>query len=103
MKAARYICSRCGGRNVQVAMWVDANAGTPVDELHEWEDGGALEGHYCADCGEHHQVIDLAYEASSMGVVQAVRGAHDREGTEPALRRAAIKRAVRAQLEFDAA
>jgi hypothetical protein len=84
-------------------MWVDLNAGKPVDELHDWEDGAEKRGHYCADCGEHHQVIDLAYQASTMGVVQTVREGHERAGTGAGVRRAAIKRAVRAQLEFDAA
>lgn len=45
------VCKKCGGRNVQLAMWCDPNA---YEIIGAWSDDwrGGLGYTYCEDCGE---------------------------------------------------
>lgn len=48
----KQVCSVCGGDNVQVLAWVDANN-------HEFDDEGPCdENHtWCTDCEAHHLIV----------------------------------------------
>lgn len=44
-----YCCSKCGGTNIQVQAWVDANTNEYVDDISEGEC-------WCEDCQEHTKI-----------------------------------------------
>ena len=54
-------CCRCGGTNVQVAMWVRPNGLAVVDGgewLHDDQDYAVQHGYqWCEDCGEHTYLV----------------------------------------------
>ena len=57
----RIICSRCGGANVQLAMWVDPNSGDIHDEMHaSHADAARNDESWCAVCDEHTVLLDVA-------------------------------------------
>lgn len=54
-KKPSYWCARCGGTNVQHAMWVDVNTDEVHDAFGSWCNG---DNSWCHDCGEHTQLLD---------------------------------------------
>jgi len=54
----RVRCAKCGGTNVQHAMWVSLNEGDDgciVDTFGSWCDG---DNSWCNDCDEPTQLVD---------------------------------------------
>ena len=48
-------CSKCGGTNVQVAMWVRVNENKIMDDFGSWD---FEDTKYCEDCDEHVRLIE---------------------------------------------
>lgn len=48
------VCSKCGGQNVQVAVWADANTGETFDDYGSWDE---TDTKWCVDCGAHHLLV----------------------------------------------
>lgn len=53
-KVTKWCCPDCGGTNVEVAAWMDANTG---DVKSEGADG-PVSTMFCSDCEEHHKGLD---------------------------------------------
>jgi hypothetical protein len=53
--AEELVCTKCGGTNIQVKVWVDANDHTKVKSMTE---GGGDDDNWCEDCEEHTGQIE---------------------------------------------
>jgi len=51
IKTGLLYCKQCGGTNVEIEAWVDANT-------HEYIDNSSSEEGYCSDCGERVELIE---------------------------------------------
>jgi len=52
MKKDKLVCSQCGGKNVQIHAWVDANTNKYIgDDM--WDDGDT----WCEDCEDHTGLV----------------------------------------------
>lgn len=62
---AEYMCSVCGGTNVEHAMWVAMNEDRSAGEFGTWNYSGSA---HCNDCGENQTLVDYVKpEADSAG------------------------------------
>lgn len=52
VKKPRFCCAECGGTNIQVQAWVDANTNAYIDDV---SDGRC----WCEDCGRHTAVEEV--------------------------------------------
>lgn len=43
-------CTECGGRNIQVAMWVRLNENKVMDDFGSWDE---TDTKWCSDCDKH--------------------------------------------------
>ena len=52
-----FLCSRCGGANIQAQVWANPNQGyhVPASDREEW----ALNDVWCHDCEDHVEVTEL--------------------------------------------
>jgi hypothetical protein len=49
-------CKRCGGTNVQHAMWVLLNTNEPKDDFGSWCNG---DNSWCSDCDDHTEIEEV--------------------------------------------
>lgn len=47
------VCQECGGTNIHIKAWVDANTLEYVDGCSD----GDTEDNWCEDCGDHLNII----------------------------------------------
>lgn len=59
-----YVCSVCGGDNVEHAFWADPNTEQVNGEFGTWNYDDNV---FCNDCGEHHDIVEAKeYRALSL-------------------------------------
>ena len=51
-KNMKWVCTECGGINVQIRTWVDPNNTKNMDDFSERESSDC----WCNDCEEHYMV-----------------------------------------------
>lgn len=52
-KKLKYCCSECGGTNIQVQAWVDANTLKYISD--NWDDDEC----WCSDCNKNVLIMDI--------------------------------------------
>lgn len=80
-------CAECGGAEVQVAKWVEANTGEVHDDFHSWDCLASMGASWCADCGEHTRLVDKNMEPEDFAIAEAKANARTRPPS-PAFRTA---------------
>jgi hypothetical protein len=59
-----YVCSKCGGTNVQLVAWVDPNTNEVFDDYGSWN---SIDTKFCADCDENVALIEKEDESGEDG------------------------------------
>lgn len=53
LSSPKFCCSQCGGINIQVQAWVDANTNKYIDDIDQNGDC------WCDDCEEHTKLKEI--------------------------------------------
>jgi hypothetical protein len=68
-----YVCSKCGGTNVQLAAWVNPNTEEVFDDYGSWNHQDTK---WCGDCEEHVLLVLKEDENGKDGGAQDANVGH---------------------------